>query len=323
MFGVRIPPATKALTLANLTLGVIGCILHAMPTSDSGANNGVSFSVLHLQMCASPWSTRPWTLLSAAFAQSNFFVFVFQVAVFVPCARFLEHVYSSPQLLQFALVVNGVLSTFLVALTFIPMRLISSQYSECSVNGVTVEAMWSLGAGMIVAFKQLLPEHTVNLMNGLVSMRIKHLPFIYLISVTVIFLLTNNTSACLQSWYGAALSWLYLRYFRIQDGVRGDRSEAFALPTMFPILMQPPIRTVCRACTKILVSLKIIDLASDQKPVLPILSPRIVGSSAENAEAERRRALALKTIETRMQQSLVSPTNITSNASTPVTTTIK
>jgi hypothetical protein len=34
--------------------------------------------------------------------------------------------------------------------------------------------------------------------------------------------------------YGLLISWVYCRFFKTQDGVRGDRSETFAFASFFP-----------------------------------------------------------------------------------------
>lgn len=98
--------------------------------------------------------------------------------------------------------------------------------------------------------------------------------------------------------------------------LRGDASETFAFAYFFPDVLQPPIRAVSDNVYNLLVTLKIctpfsaedIQLSNDQANArgdgeLPSLlnqgSRRAGGGKRE--EAERRRALALKALDQRLQ----------------------
>jgi hypothetical protein len=37
---------------------------------------------------------------------------------------------------------------------------------------------------------------------------------------------------------GWVIGWVYIRFFKYQDGIQGDRSEAFAIVTFFPEFLQ-------------------------------------------------------------------------------------
>ena len=37
---------------------------------------------------------------------------------------------------------------------------------------------------------------------------------------------------------GWVIGWVYIRFFKYQDGIKGDHSEAFALVTFFPEFLQ-------------------------------------------------------------------------------------
>ena len=121
-------------------------------------------------------------------------------------------------------------------------------------------------------------------------------------------------------------SWTYLRFYKKQPDfaetstggatLRGDASETFAFAYFFPDAVQPPIRAVSENVYNLLVTLKLctpfsveeIQLGNDQANArgegrLPSLlnqgSRRAGGGKRE--EAERRRALALKALDQRLQ----------------------
>lgn len=97
-------------------------------------------------------------------------------------------------------------------------------------------------SAVLVVFKQTLPEHQVHFFRSLISVRVKHLPVLYISTVTIGFLLKSMTvldpTTMLLSVFGLLVSWAYLRFYQTQDGVRGDRSEAFAFTTFFPEQLQ-------------------------------------------------------------------------------------
>lgn len=42
----------------------------------------------------------------------------------------------------------------------------------------------------------------------------------------------------LMAIYGLFISWIYARFFKTQDGVKGDRSETFSFASFFPEAVQ-------------------------------------------------------------------------------------
>jgi hypothetical protein len=160
-----------------------------------------------------------------------------------------------------------------------------------------------------VSFKQLVPEHTVALAKGLVRMRVKHFPAMFL------------------AYFGFMTAWVYLRFFRVSpslssaatgDGsvIRGDASDTFAFAHFFPEPLQTPVGALADGVYNALISLKVctpfsdqdIDAGNEQASAraeggLPsIMNPNGRGGrgGATRAEAERRRALALKALDQRL-----------------------
>ena len=120
----------------------------------------------------------------------------------------------------------------------------------------TIAGGVALQAGFLVAFKQLVPEHTVTLFRGLVKLRVKHFPFIFLVLNTASGPLLGTSAAAILAWLGFLASWTYLRFYKRAHpdlgsaqapSLRGDASEIFELAYFFPDLIQPPIRATANA----------------------------------------------------------------------------
>ena len=184
----------------------------------------------------------------------------------------------------------------------------------------------SIQASFLVAFKQLVPEHTVALFKGLVKMRVKHFPALFLLLNTISGLIFGTDTAAILAWIGLLTSWTYLRFYKYQPdltgtansalGIKGDASETFAFACLFPDVMQPPIAFVADQIYALLVTVRILtpfsaaDIASGNQQVLArgeaglptLLSNQRDGASkGKREEAERRRALALKALDQRLQ----------------------
>lgn len=188
----------------------------------------------------------------------------------------------------------------------------------------------SIQASFLVAFKQLVPEHTVTLFKGLVKMRVKHFPALFLLLNTISGVAFGTDTAAFLAWLGILASWTYLRFYKYQPdltgtsstgtGIKGDASETFAFACLFPDIMQPPIAFVAEQIYTVLVAVKILkpfsedDIASGNEQVLArgeaglptLLSSRGGARGAgKREEAERRRAVALKALDRRLQAATI------------------
>lgn len=159
-------------------------------------------------------------------------------------------------------------------------------------------------------------------------MRVKHFPalFLFLNTISGIFLRTDT--AAILAWSGLLSSWTYLRFYKRQPdltgtstdglGVKGDASETFSFACLFPDAIQPPISFIADRIYSTLVTLKICtpfsadDIASGNEQALArgeqglpsLLSNDRGGGTrgmAKREEAERRRALALRALDQRLQ----------------------
>jgi hypothetical protein len=191
----------------------------------------------------------------------------------------------------------------------------------------TISGGIAIQAGFLVSFKQLVPEHTVAIAKGLVRMRVKHFPAIFLLANTISGIVLGTETAMFLAYLGFFTAWVYLRFFRISpslssaatgDGsvIRGDASDTFAFAHFFPEPIHTPLAALTDGLYNTLVSLGActpfsehdIDAGNEQASAraeggLPsIMNPNSRGGKggATRAEAERRRALALKALDQRL-----------------------
>lgn len=186
-------------------------------------------------------------------------------------------------------------------------------------------------------------------------MRVKHFPALFLLLNTISGVVLGTETAAILSWLGLLTSWTYLRFFKRQPdltgtstdgmGIKGDASETFAFACLFPDVIQPPIAVVSDQIYSVLVSLKICtpfseeDIASGNQQVLArgeaglptLLSSHRAGGmrgTGKREEAERRRALALRALDQRLQAAAAgraqshSPSSAASNQPTRTATPI-
>lgn len=161
-------------------------------------------------------------------------------------------------------------------------------------------------------------------------MRVKHFPALFLLLNTISGLIIGTDPAAILSWLGILTSWTYLRFYKRQPdltgtssgtGIKGDASETFAFACLFPDVMQPPIAFVADQVYALLVAAKLLtpfsqdDIASGNELVLArgeVGLPTFLNSQRGGArgagkreEAERRRAIALKALDRRLQAATV------------------
>lgn len=159
-------------------------------------------------------------------------------------------------------------------------------------------------------------------------MRVKHFPALFLLLNTLSGMFLGTDTAAILAWLGLLASWSYLRFYKRQPdltgtstdglGVKGDASDTFAFACLFPDALQYPITFVADNVYNVLVMLKICtpfsaeDIASGNEQALargeaglPSLLNNSRGGGmrgmAKREEAERRRALALKALDQRLQ----------------------
>lgn len=185
-----------------------------------------------------------------------------------------------------------------------------------------MSSLTTIGGGIpleisfLVAFSQLVPAHTVTLFKGLLSLRVPRFPAIYILSVLFLtFTPLLTTASLFLSFYGFLVSWTYLRFYKPAfpdletdqpSSLRGDASETFAFAEFFPEPVRPAVAAFSTTIYNVLVGLRICTPFSlDNTPAgrSDFMSSRPAQGSSR-AETERRRALALKALDQRLNASM-------------------
>lgn len=176
--------------------------------------------------------------------------------------------------------------------------------------------------GFLVAFAQLIPAHTVTLFRGIISLRVVRFPLAYVGVVTLLSLTPLLSGASfLLALSGFLTSWTYLRFYKTvfpdldsssqSPSLRGDASETFAFAEFFPAPVRPAVATAADSVFDLLVQARLCT------PFSPADVSAARGDSANSylqrgtpgtarAEAERRRAIALRALDQRLNAASAS-----------------
>ena len=342
---VNIPPATRFFLVSLLALSLLYNIARWRELDYTAGGVQSTPLIPYLTLVPSRFFYYPWTLATATFVEQNIFTVLLNAATVFYGGKYLERAWGSREFSKFVAAVTLIPNVLIVPFYLIwgaapgqdnrgyglplpeacvlfsthPFFFFSSLTQIC--GGVAIQASF------LVAFKQLVPEHTVAIFKGLVKMRVKHFPALFLLLNTLSGIILGTDTASVLAWLGLLTSWTYLRFYKQQPdltgtstnglGIKGDASETFAFACLFPDVMQPPIAFVADQIYTLLVTVKILrpfsadDIASGNQQVmargeagLPTLlsTPRGGNSSrGKREEAERRRQLALKALDQRLQ----------------------
>ncbi|KAI1930485.1 hypothetical protein LOZ66_002592 [Ophidiomyces ophidiicola] len=271
----------------------------------------------------------PWTLLCSTFVEQNIFTAIISGATIFYGGKYLERSWSSTEFAKFVFVITLLSNTAVVFLYLIG----SAITGQPSIAGKSMCGGVAIQAGFLVAFKQLVPEHTVTILRGIVKMRVKHFPAIFLVLNAIGAIVVGTYAMFNLSWLGFLIGWTYLRFYKYQPdlsgtstnslGIKGDASETFAFACFFPDVIQLPISFAADRIYSLFVALRICvpfsaeDIASGNEQAiargeagLPSLfnstGRQEIRSMAKREEAERRRALALKALDQRLQAASAS-----------------
>ncbi|OQE13403.1 hypothetical protein PENFLA_c048G09918 [Penicillium flavigenum] len=319
---INIPPATRICLVSLLTLSLLYNIARWRQIDTTGGTPTTSPLVPYLTLVPSFFYYYPWTIVTATFVEQNIFTVVLNAATVFYGGKYLERAWGSREFSKFIAVV-----AVIPCVAIIPTYLIWGAIGGSSSRALTqICGGVSIQASFLVAFKQLVPEHTVTIFKGIIKMRVKHFPALFLLLNTISGLIIGTHTAAILSWLGLLTSWTYLRFYKRQPdltgtsngtGIKGDASETFAFACLFPDVMQPPVAFVADKIYALLVAAKLLtpfsqdDIASGNELVLAsgeaglptLLNSQRGGArgAAKREEAERRRAIALKALDRRLQ----------------------
>ncbi len=339
---INIPPLTRGLVVGLIVLSLLNIAVRyrSWAPDRSAPLSSRQYYAPFLTIVPGVSVRYPWVFVTATLVEQNIVGLLLTAATLFYSGRYLERAWSSTEYTKFIMLCSVVpnLFSFLVYISLFRItRNAGFAYVACdshtcfeliSDRSTSINGGIALQAAFLVSFKQLIPEHTVAVARGLIRVRVKHFPSIFLIANTISGLAFGTDTAMLLSWLGFFTAWTYLRFYRKSpaltssstgDGLtlRGDPSDTFAFACFFPDVVQPPVAAVGNAVYHSLVALRLctpfsaedVDAGNEQATArgeggLPsLLNPGGRGGrgGGRREEAERRRALALRALDQRLQ----------------------
>ncbi|KAI1858421.1 uncharacterized protein JN550_012705 [Neoarthrinium moseri] len=300
---INIPPVTRVLLIALLLQSVLSAAVRYRQWS---ANSEIVVEWLTLVPQLSLF--YPWTFVTTTLVENNIFTLGIAGLTIFQGGRYLERAWSSREFAKFLLVtllVPNILSFLVLVMMFTLTR--NERWTLTTVSGTI-----PLQISFLVAFSQLVPAHTVTLFRGIVSLRVPRIPLIHLGVVTVLSLTPILSVAhVLLATFGLLTSWTYLRFYKTvfpdldssqPTSMRGDASETFAFAEFFPGPVKPAVAALSDQVFNVLVAMKVCTPFSAAE-VSAAHGGGFIQRGAPGgvrAEAERRRALALKALDQRL-----------------------
>ncbi|GLC33280.1 hypothetical protein PLESTB_000351300 [Pleodorina starrii] len=244
-----------------------------------------------------PGRTLPyvWNLLTAGFLTTNPIKLGLEVLAVLLLTRLVEPVYGSKEFLKFLFVVDFSVSLCVLAGVYIIFA-IGQDTGDILYTKFT--GFHGMVAGMVVAVKQVMPEHEAKLF-GFVKFTFKYLPLLFL-TVTV------GAAAALQQFseipfllLGTYNAWVYLRFFQQQPDSqhRGDSSDDFKFSGFFPSFLAPVIDPFGYVFATVF---RLRHPPAETKAPFAKAAQYTLALPADNADANRRRERGAKALEERL-----------------------
>ncbi|KAK0651224.1 eukaryotic integral membrane protein-domain-containing protein [Cercophora newfieldiana] len=300
---INIPPVTRILLIVLALQSVLSAaIRYRQWTAHS------EIVIPYLNLIPQLSLVYPWTFVSTTLVESNIFTLSIACLTLYHGGRYLERAWSSREFAKFLLVsslIPNVLSFATMIVLFAFTR--NERWTLTTIAGTI-----PLQISFLVAFSQLVPAHTVTLFRGLLSLRVPRFPLLYIGVVTFLCLTPILTSASfLLAIFGFLTSWTYLRFYKPvfpdldtsqPSSLRGDASETFAFAEFFPGPVRPFVAGISNQIFDALVAVRICTpfSAADHHTARGDGFGQRGAPGSARAEAERRRALALKALDQRL-----------------------
>lgn len=286
-------------------------------------NDDLSTPVPYIQLLPRYAVFYPWVFVTAVFAEVSILGFLVSLALLVVATKYVEKFWGYKEVLKFICLV-GSLTNLITVIVVIIINVLRN-----NVHGMNQP----LGGGVLyyigflVVLKQVIPEQNVLLFQGLVTFRLKHLPFILLVLGFAWSIFFKSFYPVLPAFIAFIVSYNYLRFFqsfyaesllptnssataatRNSGIIRGDASDAFLLMEFFPSAFAPALCPIINGIYDVSVLLSIVTPYDDDAIELSNLRVRNMSQQAANmakrgnSEADRRRQVALQVIEERENQ---------------------
>ncbi|KAI1825773.1 eukaryotic integral membrane protein [Xylaria intraflava] len=297
---LNIPPVTRIVLAVLLLQSLSSIVIHSA--------HRTSVVIEWLTLVPQLSLFYPWTFLTTTLAEENLTSLIVAAVTLFNGGRYLERAWSSKEFAKF-LVVASLIPNILCFLLLVTLFTVTrdEDWTLTTINGTI-----PLQISFLVAFSQLVPAHTVTLFRGVLSLRVPRFPLIYLGLVTAASLTPWMSAASLPlAIFGFLTSWTYLRFYKTvfpdldssqPVSMRGDASETFAFAEFFPAPVKPFVAALADQVFNALVAMRVCtpfspaDLSAAQGSTFHQRS----STGGVRAEAERRRALALKVLDQRL-----------------------
>ncbi|KAA8916989.1 hypothetical protein TRICI_000855 [Trichomonascus ciferrii] len=265
----------------------------------------------------------PWVIVTSSFIEQSLLAFLTTGLTLAYAGKYCERVWGSNQLAIFLgiqSIVPNIVTWILLYIVYVVT--LNEGFLNSVVNGGLAIQM-----GYLVAFKQLVPEHSIILFHGVLKTKVKYLTMPALLFYTVVGLATRDVTVISLAWVGFFTSWAYLRFYKIsyvdtilpmstslaaseteQVRIRGDASDTFSLSHFFyPAALRELISAISGPVFSLLVAIKVCSPFSEDDVEAGNFRTSMRDTNknnpAQDAEtADRRRALALKVLEERLQK---------------------
>ncbi|KAF7339318.1 DUF1751-domain-containing protein [Mycena sanguinolenta] len=304
LFLASIPPVTRGFTAATVVVSLFYQWLLWTGTQNTPYLTVVPGSSLFY----------PWTLVTSVLVESTILELILSLVFVPPCLRYLERVWGSIETLKFIAVSVGFSN--IIAVGFNWIEFLFTKNADLFLYGMQYHGQMALQIAILVAFTQLIPEHQVQLF-GVLKARVKTLPMAYLTLSTVLTFLGFQCPWIIIQ-FGWFVGWIYLRFYKKNTGDSvggvesyGDRSETFSLISWFPPFVHYPLGLLGNFVHSLATRFHLIPTSSAD---LESGYSQVPGSA--RAEAERRRAMALKALDQRLANT-AAPAGTSQSTSPP------
>ncbi|KAJ2735530.1 hypothetical protein IW152_001451 [Coemansia sp. BCRC 34962] len=322
LYARALPLVTKALSVAYLVLSLTAMLLRFGATTDADSGSDPSyiasqdparFLILRPGFIVS----YPWTILTTVFVETNFVLMVIGLALLVAIGGFLERQWGARSFALFVVVATTV-PALTAALVSVALYAVRGSAHSGIIYATRVGGLAGLVSAFTVGLKQLMPEYSVKLFGGALSFRMNELPGVYTLLAPIMFTLLSDLGSVLLVNIGFLEAFVYLRFYRREGSLYGDRSEAFAFTTFFPEFVQPLIARLSSALYGVAVACKLITSDEGYRQQNVDLEAGLGSSSSneldtlavpEDSNADRRKAIAAKALEMRLGNSGPPPTS--------------
>ncbi|KAF9654216.1 DUF1751-domain-containing protein [Thelephora ganbajun] len=304
---VSTPPVTRAFAAATVVLSLLYYWI-SWSSSDP-------YATPYLILVPGTSIFYPWSFLTAGLVETSLIELAVTILFIPPSLRYFERLWGTIETIKFIAVTIVISNIIAFGLSWIEYFVFQS---PAFAFGIQYHGQMALQTGILVAFTQAIPEHQIQVF-GVFKARVKSLPMAYN-TFSVIMSVIGYQSPYLLIQFGWLVSYVWLRFYKKGSGdslggptVYGDRSETFAFVMWFPPFAHGPVSVLADTLCSLATRLHLIPSAGHD---IEAGYTQVPGGA--RAEAERRRAMALKALDQRMAGGPSSSTNgptMPSNAS--------